>query len=36
VGQRFSVPHALIAVIAMLIVAGLIAGSVRPRTPPIE
>ncbi len=35
-GQRFSVPHALIAVIVMLIVAGLIAGSVRPRTPPIE
>jgi MFS family permease len=35
-GQRFSVPHALIAVIAMLIVAGLIADSVRPRTPPIE
>jgi MFS family permease len=35
-GQRFTVPHALIAVIAMLIVAGLIAGSVRPRTPPIE
>ena len=35
-GQRFSVPHALIAVIAILIVAGLVAGSVRPRTPPIK
>ena len=35
-GQRFSVPHALIAVIAVLIVAGLIAGSVRPAGPPIE
>ena len=30
-GQRFSVPHALLAVIAVLIVAGLVAGSVRPR-----
>ena len=35
-GQRFSVPHALIAVIGVLIVAGLIAGSVRPAGPPIE
>ena len=35
-GQRFSIPHALIAVIAVLIVAGLIAGSVRPAGPPIE
>ncbi len=35
-GQRFSVPHALVAVIAVLIVAGLIAGSVRPPGPPIE
>ena len=35
-GQRFSVPHALLAVIAVLIVAGLVAGSVRPAGSPIE
>jgi MFS family permease len=32
-GQRFGVPHALIAVIALLVVSGLIARSVRPPEP---
>jgi cyanate permease len=35
-GQRFSVPHALIAVVAALVVAGAIADSVRPLRPPVE
>jgi MFS family permease len=35
-GQRFTVPHALVSVIVVLIAAGLIAGSVRPPGPPIE
>jgi MFS family permease len=34
-GQRLGVPHALLAVVVVLIVAGLIAGSVRPTGPPI-
>ncbi len=35
-GQRLGVPHALLAVVVVLIVAGLIAGSVRPTERPIE
>jgi MFS family permease len=35
-GQRFSVPHALIAVVVALVIAGAIAGSVRPLRPPVE
>jgi MFS family permease len=35
-GQRFGVPHALIAVAVALIVAGAIAGSVRPLRGPVE
>lgn len=35
-GQRSSIPHALIAVIVALVIAGAIAGSVRPLRPPVE
>jgi MFS family permease len=35
-GQQFSVPHALVAVIALMVVAALIAGSVRPPGSEIE
>jgi cyanate permease len=32
-GQQFTVPHALVAVIAVMLVATVIAGSVRPPQP---
>jgi MFS family permease len=35
-GQRFTVPHALIAVVVALVIAGAIAGSVRPLGPAVE